>query len=447
MKKIFIFICSVLCIILFAIFLLNYSYSRIQIKKSNINKNITDKMYVDKIYNTKDIKDDNLLESKKIQKSINILLLATDKSQYITDSILLVHYDFNAKSTSLISIPRDTKVDLSQEIQKELNIYNKYIKINELHSYAKMAKLETPISYTKKAVEEITGQKIDNVILFQIEAFKNLVDIIGGVEVYIPQDLKYSDPTQNLYINLKQGRQILNGSQAEGFLRFRKSNSLYVQDGYNDFCRTDIQQYFLKEFIKKLLSVENIINISEILNSVYKFINTDLSLPEMVKLFNEIKNIDMNKIYSHTLEGENKKIDNLWYYVLSDDIPQKIDLYYKVDRTEKKSSKDFIIVVQNSINDNKYAKKIVDDLKSNNINAIYGGKRKNEVIVKNKIFVPEEGYGIDIMNNYLSNSFSEIIVSKKEIINFIDNNSNLFSNEDSYKIAQNCIIIVLGRLE
>ena len=86
-------------------------------------------------------------------------------------------------------------------------------------------------------------------MLIDNQALIKLVDTIGGVKFYVPRDMKYDDPSQDLHIDLKQGMQTINGEKAEQLLRFRKGNhgETYSEEdgGSNDLGRMNTQRNFM----------------------------------------------------------------------------------------------------------------------------------------------------------------------------------------------------------
>jgi LCP family protein required for cell wall assembly len=75
------------------------------------------------------------------------------------------------------------------------------------------------------AAEVVVPVKIDRVVVLDFGAFQDMVDMMGGVEVYVPKDMKYVDRAGGLFIDLKEGEQTLNGYQAMGFVRYRHDDS------------------------------------------------------------------------------------------------------------------------------------------------------------------------------------------------------------------------------
>jgi anionic cell wall polymer biosynthesis LytR-Cps2A-Psr (LCP) family protein len=86
----------------------------------------------------------------------------------------------------------------------------------------------------------LPGVKIDRVVVLDFNAFAGMVDMVGGVELNVPRRMYYKDEAGGLYIDLKPGRQVLDGSSAVGFVRYRK--------GDDDFHRQDRQKDFMLAF-------------------------------------------------------------------------------------------------------------------------------------------------------------------------------------------------------
>ena len=111
-----------------------------------------------------------------------------------------------------------------------------------------------------KEINELTGLDIKYYIKVDTEAFKALVDAIGGVTFDVPIDMKYTDKKQGLYINLKAGVQKLDGDKAEQVVRFRHNSdgSTYPAEyGIEDIGRMKTQRNFLKALAKQTLKIEN----------------------------------------------------------------------------------------------------------------------------------------------------------------------------------------------
>lgn len=125
--------------------------------------------------------------------------------------MLLLRLDFDQKAITGVSIPRD--------MIWEVDGYRAG-KINQYHEFG-----GKPLA--EEAVEKLVGVDIDRVAVLDFEAFQRVINLVGGIEIYVPKDMKYTDKAGGLYIDLKEGRQTLNGYNAMCFVRMRKSDSDY----------------------------------------------------------------------------------------------------------------------------------------------------------------------------------------------------------------------------
>lgn len=266
----------------------------------------------------------------------NFLVVGVDGHESLTDTIMIGSFISTNGQINLISIPRDTYVEFSGELSNILRKYtNKslaHTKINSLSSYA--GGKQNGINFLKETIEVTLGIKIDYYVKVNLDAFKSIVDAIGGVYFNVPEGgLKYSDPTQNLYIDLKGGYQLLDGNAAEGLVRFRKGYAT------QDLKRVEVQQQFVVEVIKQTLKKENLIkNIGTIALNLIKYVDTDFSIFNAPKYLSAISNINENTIKTATLPGFSQTIDNLSYYVIDEQKTKELidnffysKTYYNID--------------------------------------------------------------------------------------------------------------------
>lgn len=283
-------------------------------------------LYAKPVYDPSKQRDSSLITEKEIQQQIeqtsngvftppirtNILISGVDKAESLTDVLMVASFISTTGEINLISIPRDTYISYSGGDLKNIRNINRniprYMKANSIYAYTKNSGMEG----VKTTIESMLGIKIDYYVKVDLDAFKSIVDAVGGIYFDVPKGgLKYSDPTQNLYINLKEGRQLLDGEAAEGLVRFRKG---YARQ---DLQRVEVQQQFIKEFISQVLSKETLMNnLGEITLNIIKYVETDFSVSDFPKYLNSIPNINPEKMKTITLPGTPQMIDNLSYYVL-----------------------------------------------------------------------------------------------------------------------------------
>lgn len=150
----------------------------------------------------------------------------------LSDTMLLLRFNPEAQKIAVLSIPRDTRTYVEGVGMTKINAAN----------------VEGgPALSAKTASELLSGVGIDRYIRINVQGVEKLVDALGGVTVYVPRDMKYQDDSQHLYINLKAGKQHLNGNQLQQFLRFR-------YDKYGDIGRIQRQQMVMRALMEQALN-------------------------------------------------------------------------------------------------------------------------------------------------------------------------------------------------
>ena len=193
-----------------------------------------------------------------------ILLSGTDASGDRTDTIMLLNIDRKAGKLSLMSIPRDTKVN---------STYTPH-KINA--AYGVNGSGEQGMDALMEYVSECIGFRPDGYMLIDLNVFVELVDLMGGVRFDVPCDMYYNDPTQDLYINLQAGEQKLNGEQAMGVVRFRSGYAMA------DLERVNVQRDFLSAALHQWVSVKNLWKLPKALSLLLDHTLTDLSTANLL---------------------------------------------------------------------------------------------------------------------------------------------------------------------
>lgn len=267
------------------------------------------------LYNGSDVTLFPEKEPDPINKTLAVF--GVDEDGYRTDVIFIVNYNSETGKTRVISVPRDTKVDWSEEQRARMEEIKGYSisvsKINEMTSYVGMEHLS---EFTIPEVEDLLGIQIDNYVIVTLDAFKQVVDAIGGVEVDVPvlngNGLHYDDNSQDLHIHLDPGLQLLNGEQAEGLVRFRKG---YIE---GDVGRIKTQQLFLEAFAKKVTSPQIITKIPNIINTLLNTVSTDIKLSEISGYLPYLKSINTENIAFHIIPGEGQYIGNKSYFLVDE---------------------------------------------------------------------------------------------------------------------------------
>lgn len=228
------------------------------------------------------------------EKVINTLVMGVDDAR--SDTMIVVRYNKETHQISMISIPRDTRVNIPG--------YG-YTKIN-----AAVGKKEGS-ALAMKTVSNFLDIPIHHYIKVDFKGVIKIVDIMGGIKINVPINMIYDDPAQNLHINIKKGTQVLDGKNALHFLRFRS--------GYadQDLGRIKAQQEFAKAFVKKLTSPANILKAGSLVNTIIENTKTNLQQEDIALYVKDIGQIDIDQIKMYTVpgDGEGKKINGVAYFI------------------------------------------------------------------------------------------------------------------------------------
>lgn len=252
--------------------------------------------------------------NKKEEKVLepNLTCLVMGRNQSLTDFIILAQYNPNTREAALLSIPRDSFVAESSPDGKINSIYANYgggVK---------------GITKLKEKVEEMTGIEIQHYVLFDASMLKKVVNELGGVTVDVPINMNYDDiyQTPELHIHLKKGTQLLSGSQAEQFVRFRKNND---GTGYpnGDIGRIAAQQSFIKALITEVLKAENLGKAKTLAQIVIDNTKTDITMELVEEYLDELVTFKVDRMRLETLPGVGKyqKYNGLTrsYYILNEE--------------------------------------------------------------------------------------------------------------------------------
>ena len=305
----------------------------------------------------------------------NFLAVGCDRKAWLSDVIMLATYDVGEKSVSIMQIPRDTYVTVTKKLilddDGSISVSNfdgksgYGCKINavlghggnfagtELKRLADAAKdktnteidslckdsfldvdrktltaymnakgseksdaeykikLKFAIKYLSTLLYRCYGFSADFYAQVNLDGFVDIVDAIGGVDVYVQNDMNYDDPYQDLHIHIKAGNQHLNGKDAEGFIRFR-----YGYAGA-DIARIDAQKIFMTAFIKKLMSIEGVSKLNDLVKEVNANLNTNVSLSDALYFATNALDLDLTKVVMLTMPGTPAYINNVSYYLVN----------------------------------------------------------------------------------------------------------------------------------
>lgn len=223
--------------------------------------------------------------SGKIEKSyVNVLLMGVDKSEALSDVMMIAQLNMANNSVNILQLPRDTYIE-GRKGDKKLN-----------SAYGSGG-----VKKTIEDIQTLVDIEIDGHVLVTTSGFRDVVDAVGGIYYDVPRDMNYDDVYQDLHIHLKKGYQLLDGDKAEQYVRYRSG---YVT---GDLGRIDAQSDFIKEAMRQILE-KNASNSNEetkkLLASISKMVTTDFTFEEMLQYAPYILKIDMDKVNIMRLAGE-----------------------------------------------------------------------------------------------------------------------------------------------
>lgn len=218
-----------------------------------------------------------------LDESCTILLAGTDESGDRTDTIMLMNVNRSSGKISLMSIPRDTKVNSTYTPHK-INI-----------AYGVNGKGDDGMDSLMDYVSDCVGFRPDGYILLELDVFVDLVNLLGGVDFNVPMDMFYEDASQDLFIDLKEGLQSLNGEEAMGLVRYRY--------GYSDadIGRVSVQRDFMLSAIDQWVSWKNIWKAPAAFALLKSKSTTDLSVGNFVWIAEALLSCGTDDMYMTTV--------------------------------------------------------------------------------------------------------------------------------------------------
>jgi LCP family protein required for cell wall assembly len=231
-----------------------------------------------------------------------MLLLGSDvrpgETQARADTIILARLDPAEKKVTLLSIPRDTRVEIPGYGTNKINA----------------ASFLGGPSLMVETVSEFTGLPISHYAEVDFDGFKEVVDTMGGVQVDVPMDIY--DPLAANYdasaYSVDAGPQTLDGKHALTFVRSRN-----FPDG--DFTRMQNQQLFLRAVLKQMLSLSSALKVTQIVDSTVSHVTTDLGITEIAGLANDFWGMDLGDLETVTVPGEARMIGGGSYVIVDEE--------------------------------------------------------------------------------------------------------------------------------
>lgn len=232
-------------------------------------------------------------DSSRKKNFYNILIVGTDLNGVHTDSIMMASFNVETKKLNVLSIPRDTIVNVKRS-NKKINAAFPLGGIEQLYD----------------EIETIIGFKPDKHVIVSTQGFVEMIDAIDGVEVDVQRDMKYSDPTQDLYIDIDKGLQTLDGYDSMCFMRYRYG---YAE---GDVGRVRAQQQFINALFKKMISPSTLSKLPELCEIVMDNVETDLTIGNLIWLGKAALSMNLETdLATYIVPGEGQYYQKLSYFI------------------------------------------------------------------------------------------------------------------------------------
>ena len=242
------------------------------------------------------------------EDNISILFIGVDDSEAragsssLADALVLATFNKEENSINLLSIPRDSYVDVPYQLEKD--------KITHVHAKA-------GLDETVDTVEDLLDIPVDYYARLDFEAFVKVVDTLGGVEFDVPYYMEESN-SQDVKgtIVLQPGEQLLTGEEALAVARTRKYD--------NDLHRGQRQMELLETILKKTMSVSNITKYDNLIDDISDHLTTNMPFNEMISLHSYVTSGGGLQLEKKQLEGSNLIKENIYYYELDEESVEEI---------------------------------------------------------------------------------------------------------------------------
>ncbi len=323
------------------------------------------------------------LSQYKLSKPMNILIMGIEPVQGTidgspesfagkSDTMMLVRLNPSDKSIRLLSIPRGTMIAIPEQ---------GLTKVSEANAKG------GPVLAARVVSRSLGNAPIDRYIRISTSGFRQLVEQLGGVDIFVPQTMNYQDQAGGLAMNLVSGWQNLNGEQAEQFARFR-------EEGMGDLPRVQRQQALVTALMQRLNSPTVLPRLPQLTRLMRKYFDTNLKMEEMMALANFSVNVERDNFQMAMLPGTFSKFsqdpNNYWLNMTGQQ--SLLNDFVGVNITGLKSDTRPVsiqrVAVQNTTNQPQLTEKVITYLKQKGFTNVYAvpdwpdTQRQTQIIVQ-----------------------------------------------------------------
>jgi len=223
----------------------------------------------------------------------NVLVVGLDnvEGSHRTDTIIILHISPQDKKVNVVSIPRDTIMNIPGIGLTKAN-----------HAYAYGG-----INLTRRTLEDFLGIKIPFTAAININGLAKVIDTLGGLTINVEKRMYYVDYAGGLFVDLYPGIQHLNGRQALSYVRFR-------HDSTGDIGRMLRQQKFMEALASKIIAKKDVLSAPRMILSLLSNINTNMSIRQILGLSLAMRqSFDIGNIEMTSIPGDSVMIDKIYY--------------------------------------------------------------------------------------------------------------------------------------
>ncbi len=234
--------------------------------------------------------DDYDYESKWREDPNNIGFPDKRDRPWGADAIILVRVDKENRQFVFCPIPRNTRVLVDGE----------YVQLGDVIS-------KKSVEFFCGKVSGLTGLEIDYYVNINVGVIDDIVDAVDGITYYVPTDMVYEDPLQELTINLKKGTTNINGEKAMQLLR-------YVGYTNGNAGRMNTTVEFIKAVLAKFTNVTYLVKAPELYNTVVEHVETDFTADDLVNNLDLIFSYPKFEALTVTYPGNSKTYNGITYF-------------------------------------------------------------------------------------------------------------------------------------
>lgn len=336
------------------------------------------------------------------EQRLQILFLGTDEKQEASvraDTVMLLSLDTSSGETGILSIPRDTRVWIPSR--------QRWDRVNAAYAHGGPA-------MALEAVSNLIGLPVRYYVQTDFQGFQAMIDILGGVEINVAKEMKYTDHAQNLEIHLLPGLQILDGDKALQFVRYRdRLGDVALVDPSNDVYagRVERQRQFFEALIAKTLNPASLVKLPQLLAQTFKIVNTNLPWDTILDLALSAAKFSPDKISTAVLPGNSDTINDAWYWIMDQAKAKTV-----IDSLILGTPPPLKLVVLNGSGRTGIAGKVADLLGDYGYNVVSRGNAEHFNFARTKILVaPEDAERVQALARYLGALVEETEVSNSEV--------------------------------